>query len=138
VARQNERTYIMLVVCEGTLAEQLNLRKLFFECLVKIASLYYDKLASYMQQIFQVCLPLAVRACDRSVGTQKSSRSAQITLEAIRRDQEEVAKQAIEFWSTIADEEIALLEAMEEGEEPEVRSACCCVLRARAIFVAVA
>jgi importin subunit beta-1 len=93
--KENERTYIMLVVCEGTQAEQPKLREMFFEALNKIASFYYDKISTYMHQIFQ------------------------ITLEAIRRDQETVAKQAIEFWSAIADEEIGLLEALEEGEEPD-------------------
>ncbi len=45
---------MMLVVCEGTQAPQEELRAKFFECLVKIAGLYYDYLADYMQRIFDV------------------------------------------------------------------------------------
>ncbi len=45
---------MMLVVCEGTQAPQEELRAKFFECLVKIANLYYDYLADYMQRIFDV------------------------------------------------------------------------------------
>ncbi|GMP24918.1 hypothetical protein CsSME_00002017 [Camellia sinensis var. sinensis] len=70
-----ERDYIMRVI-----------RQAAFECLVSISSTYYEKLAPYIQDIFN------------------------ITAKAVREDEEPVALQAIEFWSSICDEEIDILE----------------------------
>ncbi|ERN06608.1 importin subunit beta-1 [Amborella trichopoda] len=81
-----ERDYIMRVVCEGTQSSDMKIRQAAFECLVSISSTYYDKLASYMQDVFN------------------------ITAKAVKEDEEPVALQAIEFWSTICDEEIEILE----------------------------
>ncbi|THU65050.1 hypothetical protein C4D60_Mb01t33050 [Musa balbisiana] len=82
-----ERDYIMrVVVCEATMCLELKIRQAAFECLVAISSTYYDKLASYMQDIFS------------------------ITAKAVREDEEPVALQAIEFWSSICDEEIDILD----------------------------
>mgnify|MGYP002837003353 CR=1 FL=1 len=44
-----ERNYIMQTICETTQAEVKELRVAGFECLVRVAELYYDKLAPYMQ-----------------------------------------------------------------------------------------
>ncbi|XP_073307105.1 importin subunit beta-1-like, partial [Primulina huaijiensis] len=81
-----ERDYIMRVVCEATLSPEGKIRQAATECLVSIGSAYYDKLAPYIQDIFN------------------------ITSKAVREDAEPVALQAIEFWSTICDEEIDILE----------------------------
>ncbi|CAN8244437.1 unnamed protein product [Cochlearia groenlandica] len=81
-----ERDYIMRVVCEATLSPEVKIRQAAFECLVSIASTYYEKLAHYMGDIFN------------------------ITAKAVREDDESVALQAIEFWSSICDEEIDILE----------------------------
>ncbi|PKA64706.1 Transportin-1 [Apostasia shenzhenica] len=81
-----ERDYIMRVVCEATLSPEVKIRQAAFECLVAISSTYYDKLAPYMQDIFN------------------------ITAKAVREDEEPVALQAIEFWSSICDEEIDILD----------------------------
>ncbi|CAN1250825.1 Importin subunit beta-1 [Linum perenne] len=81
-----ERDYIMRVVCEAALSTELKIRQAAFECLVSIASMYYEKLTPYMQDIFT------------------------ITSKAVREDDEAVALQAIEFWSSICDEEIDILE----------------------------
>ncbi|XP_028798892.1 importin subunit beta-1-like [Neltuma alba] len=81
-----ERDYIMRVVCEATLSPELRIRRAAFECLVAIASTYYEKLAPYMQDIFN------------------------ITAKAVKEDEEPVALQAVEFWSSICDEEIDILE----------------------------
>ena len=86
-----ERDYIMRVVCEATLSPEVKIRQAAFECLVSISSTYYEKLAHYIQDIFN------------------------ITAKAVREDEEPVALQAIEFWSSICDEEIDILE--EYGEE---------------------
>ncbi|PKU70398.1 importin subunit beta-1 isoform X2 [Dendrobium catenatum] len=81
-----ERDYLMRVVCEATLTPELKIRQAAFECLVAISSSYYDKLGSYMQDIFI------------------------ITAKAVKEDEEPVALQAIEFWSSICDEEIDILD----------------------------
>jgi importin subunit beta-1 len=73
------------------------LRRSAYECLVGIASQYYEKLActspsnqpmTYVEMAFQ------------------------LTCHAIQYDEEQVAVQAIEFWSSVADEEINRLEEM--------------------------
>lgn len=81
-----ERDYIMRMVCEATLSPDVRVRQAAFECLVSIGSTYYDKLAPYIQDIFA------------------------ITSKAVKEDEEPVALQAIEFWSSICDEEIEIQE----------------------------
>lgn len=81
-----ERDYIMRVVCEATLSLEVKIRQAAFECLVAISSTYYEKLTPYIQDIFN------------------------ITAKAVREDEEPVALQAIEFWSSVCDEEIDILE----------------------------
>ena len=62
-----------------------------FECLTEIAALYYDKLSEYMDTIFQ------------------------LTVQAIQQDEEDVAKQAIEFWTSLCEVEIEILDEMEDA-----------------------
>ncbi|KAE8722463.1 Importin subunit beta-1 [Hibiscus syriacus] len=81
-----ERDYLMRVVCEATQSPDVRIRQAAFECLVSISSTYYDKLVPYIQDIFS------------------------ITAKAVREDEEPVALQAVEFWSSICDEEIDILE----------------------------
>ncbi|KAK4787871.1 hypothetical protein SAY86_011704 [Trapa natans] len=81
-----ERDYIMRVVCEATLSPVVKIRQAAFECLVAVSSTYYEKLAPYIHDIFN------------------------ITLKAVNGDEEPVALQAIEFWSSICDEEIDILD----------------------------
>ena len=53
---QGERNYIMQIVCEATQSSSVNVQVGAFECLVKIMSLYYDKMAFYMESaLFGVC-----------------------------------------------------------------------------------
>ncbi|EIE27283.1 ARM repeat-containing protein [Coccomyxa subellipsoidea C-169] len=87
-----ERNYLMQVICEGTIAADAKVREASFECLVKIAANYYEKLPAYMQDIFR------------------------LTHRAAKEDEEEVAKQAIEFWCTICEEEIDIQQEEEEGD----------------------
>ena len=54
IAGQVERDYIMQVVCDSCVAPSANVQTMALECLVKVASCYYDKLPKYMQRIFQV------------------------------------------------------------------------------------
>jgi importin subunit beta-1 len=97
--RKMERDYIMQVIQDSAVHEDEEVRVVALEALGQVATLYYDKLQDYMQKVFN------------------------LTLEVIRKDEEAVALQAIEFWSTICDEEIYLLDlfedAQEAGEQPE-------------------
>jgi importin subunit beta-1 len=86
-----ERSYIMKMVCETAMDKEADIRQAAFECLVSIASTYYDVLEPYMQTIFE------------------------LTQSAVRGDEEGVALQAIEIWSSICDEEIEL----QDFEVPE-------------------
>ncbi|KAJ1699035.1 hypothetical protein LUZ63_007547 [Rhynchospora breviuscula] len=88
-----ERNYIMKVVCETAVSKEPEIRQAAFECLVSVASIYYGVLEPYMQTLFN------------------------LTANAIRGDEEQVALQAIEFWSTVCDEEIAIQEECAGNDE---------------------
>ncbi|KAL7136183.1 hypothetical protein ABFS83_10G012500 [Erythranthe nasuta] len=86
-----ERNYIMKVTCDAALAKETEIRQAAFECLVSIASTYYEILEPYMQRIFE------------------------LTSSAVKGDEETVALQAMEFWSSICDEELEI----QDYEVPE-------------------
>lgn len=92
-----ERNYIMKVVCEIAMSQEAEIRQAAYECLVAIASMYYEVLEPYMQTLFE------------------------LTSKAVREDEEAVALQAIEFWSSICDEEIDIQESfdLQSGGESE-------------------
>lgn len=88
----NERNMIMQVICGATRSSNERLRIVAFESLARVASLYYDRLGEYMSVCFQ------------------------LTIEAIQNDtSEQAAMMAVEFWSTLCEEEIELLD--EEAED---------------------
>ena len=83
-----ERTMIMQVICSATKSPNERLRVIAFESLARVASLYYEKLPQYIEALFT------------------------LTLTAIQHDKEEqVSMMAIEFWSTLCEEEIDIIEA---------------------------
>ncbi|KAH7341815.1 armadillo-type protein [Rhizoctonia solani] len=98
--REGERNYLMQVVCEATQSEHHPVQVGAFECLVKIMSLYYDKMGFYMERAL-----------------------FGLTVMGMKNPDEKVALQAVEFWSTVAEEEIELkmeeAEAIEYGDLPE-------------------
>ena len=47
---QGERNYIMQVVCEATQNQAVEVQAAAFETLVRIMSLYYDKMSYYMER----------------------------------------------------------------------------------------
>ncbi len=63
-------------------AEDVKIRQAAWECLVRVATCYYEKLPPYMQDIFV------------------------LSQRAVKQDDEAVALQAIEFWCTICEEEL--------------------------------
>lgn len=81
-----ERNYIMKILCETAVSKEVEIRQAAFECLVSISSMYYEVLEPYMETLFN------------------------LTANAVKADEEPVALQAIEFWSTICDEETAIQE----------------------------
>ncbi|KAG6332567.1 hypothetical protein ID866_6517 [Astraeus odoratus] len=101
--REGERNYIMQVVCEATQNGAVAVQVGAFECLVKIMALYYDKMAFYMEQAL-----------------------FGLTVMGMKHSDERVALQAVEFWTTVCEEEIELAhearEAADYGEPPEVES----------------
>ncbi|KAF8841836.1 ARM repeat-containing protein [Paxillus ammoniavirescens] len=101
--REGERNYIMQVVCEATQNPSVAVQVGAFECLVKIMALYYDKMAFYMEQAL-----------------------FGLTVMGMKHNDERVSLQAVEFWTTVCEEEIELAhearEAADYGEPPEVES----------------
>ncbi|KAG6899172.1 hypothetical protein C0993_012665 [Termitomyces sp. T159_Od127] len=101
--REGERNYIMQVVCEATQNPSVAVQVGAFECLVRIMGLYYDKMALYMEQAL-----------------------FGLTVVGMKHADERVALQAVEFWSTVCEEEVDLAleaqEAQDYGETPETES----------------
>ncbi|KAI0717699.1 ARM repeat-containing protein [Cerioporus squamosus] len=92
--REGERNYIMQVVCEATQNPNPDVQVGAFECLVKIMSLYYDKMGYYMERAL-----------------------FGLTVMGMKHSEERIAHQAIEFWSTVCELESDLAwEASEVSE----------------------
>ncbi|EIM24156.1 ARM repeat-containing protein [Wallemia mellicola] len=92
--REGERNYIMQVICEATQSSSTDVKIGAFKCLVRIMNLYYSKMGFYMERAL-----------------------FGLTVLGMQNPEEGVALQAIEFWSTVCDEEIELaLEAQEAAE----------------------
>jgi len=98
--KETERHFIMQVVCEATQSTDVQVKVSALQCLVRIMSLYYQYMETYMGPALFA-----------------------ITLEAMKSDIDEVALQGIEFWSNVCDEELDLQieasEANEMGRPPE-------------------
>lgn len=92
--REGERNYLMQVVCEATQADDTDIQAAAFGCLCKIMSLYYIHMKPYMEQALYAL----------TVATMKSS-------------DDKVASMAVEFWSTICEEEIDI--AFEISQFPQ-------------------
>lgn len=82
-----ERDFIMAKIFdEALMSENVSIRETAMQCLVEIGRQEYNMLGSYIERI------------------------CQITRHAARADSSEVGSQGIEFWTTIAEVEIARLE----------------------------
>lgn len=84
--RDQERNHIMQVVCEATQSADIRVRVVAFESIATIAGLYYEHLQPYMATLYE------------------------LSFKAVTSDQAEVGLQSLEFWSSICDVEIALIE----------------------------
>ncbi|KAJ2717299.1 karyopherin Kap95 [Coemansia spiralis] len=92
---EGERNVIMQTVCEATQSPDTNVQVAAFECLVRIMQLYYDKMRFYMEKALYG-----------------------LTVIGMKHEEEKIALQAIEFWSTVCDEEIEL-QIDEDAQDPE-------------------
>ncbi|KAI8907243.1 armadillo-type protein [Gorgonomyces haynaldii] len=96
--REAERNYVMQIVCESTQCEHTDVQVVAFECLVKIMTLYYEKMGFYMEKALYG-----------------------LTLLGMRHVNEKVVLQAIEFWSTVFELEADIIYESESiGEAPQV------------------
>lgn len=98
----------MQVVCEATQSSSSEVQVAAFECLVKIMQLFYDKMQYYMEKaLFGVSFG--------GLSTRYHFDVVQLTIMGMKHDDEQVALQAVEFWSTVCDEEIELALQSEEA-----------------------
>ncbi|KAM7208929.1 putative importin subunit beta-1 [Naviculisporaceae sp. PSN 640] len=82
---EGERNYIMQVICEATQADDSRIQQGAFGCLNRIMALYYENMRYYMEKALFGLTILGMKSSD-----------------------EDVAKLAVEFWSTVCEEEIAI------------------------------
>lgn len=82
---EGERNYIMQVVCEATQADDPRIQQGAFGCLNRIMALYYENMRFYMEKAL-----------------------FGLTILGMKSEDEDVAKLAVEFWSTVCEEEISI------------------------------
>ncbi|KAJ2785647.1 karyopherin Kap95 [Coemansia interrupta] len=92
---EGERNVIMQTVCEATQSPSSEVQIVAFECLVRIMHFYYDKMSFYMEKALYG-----------------------LTVIGMKHEEEKIALQAIEFWSTVCDEEIDI--QIEESNAQEL------------------
>ncbi|KAG9230489.1 armadillo-type protein [Amylocarpus encephaloides] len=93
---EGERNYIMQVICEATQAPDSRIQQGAFGCLNRIMSLYYDLMRFYMEKAL-----------------------FGLTIMGMKSEEEDVAKLAVEFWSTVCEEEIAIEDDNAQADRPE-------------------
>ncbi|ORY55676.1 armadillo-type protein [Pseudomassariella vexata] len=84
---EGERNYIMQVVCEATQADDTRIQQGAFGCLNRIMGLYYENMRFYMEKAL-----------------------FGLTILGMKNEDEDVAKLAVEFWSTVCEEEVNIEE----------------------------
>ncbi|OAR00599.1 hypothetical protein LLEC1_05191 [Akanthomyces lecanii] len=82
---EGERNYIMQVVCEASQASDARIQQGAFGCLNRIMALYYENMRFYMEKAL-----------------------FGLTILGMKSEDEDVAKLAVEFWSTVCEEEISI------------------------------
>ncbi|KAK9453857.1 armadillo-type protein [Dipodascopsis uninucleata] len=89
--REGERNYIMQVVCEATQAPDAKLQASAFGALARIMSMYYPYMRLYMEKALYG-----------------------LTVQGMKNPNEDIACMAVEFWSTVCEEEIEI--AIQQSE----------------------
>ncbi|KAK0656491.1 armadillo-type protein [Cercophora newfieldiana] len=93
---EGERNYIMQVICEATQADDSHIQQGAFGCLNRIMALYYENMRFYMEKALFGLTILGMKSSD-----------------------EDVAKLAVEFWSTVCEEEIGIEDDNAQVESSE-------------------
>lgn len=87
----SERNYIMQVVCEATQSEDNEVQVAAFGAMARIMSLYYQYMSFYMEKAL-----------------------FSLTVSGMRSENDRVACMAVEFWSTVCEEELEILMTSED------------------------
>ncbi|KAG6021566.1 hypothetical protein E4U41_002457 [Claviceps citrina] len=93
---EGERNYIMQVVCEATQADDSRIQQGAFGCLNRIMALYYDNMRFYMEKAL-----------------------FGLTILGMKSEDEDVAKLAVEFWSTVCEEEYSIEDDNAQAESQD-------------------
>lgn len=99
--REGERNYIMQVVCEATTSNDFEIQSLAFGALAKIMSLYYDYMSVYMEKALY-----------------------NLTVNGMKSENDSVACMAVEFWSTVCEEELDIQLNKEDESSPNDDIVC--------------
>ena len=100
-----KRNYIMQVVCEATQADDSELQASAFGCLARIMSLYYRFMSLYMEKALYG-----------------------LTISGMQSADEKVSCMAVEFWSTVCEEELEIalqkhelgLDSLQAAQNPDL------------------
>lgn len=91
---EGERNYIMQVVCEATQSSDMEFLAAAFGCLAKIVQYYYRYMSLYMEKALYM-----------------------LSMNGMQSSDDRVACMAIEFWSTICEEEFDIAYQLHEQNE---------------------
>ena len=94
--REGERNFIMQVVCEATQHTNPRVQVPAYSCLVRIMQLYYEKMKFYMEKAL-----------------------FGLTVIGMKNPNLDVATQAVEFWSSVCEEELDITAEIQEAAEME-------------------
>lgn len=97
--QEGERNYIMQVVCEATQAEDPELQAAAFGAMTRIMNLYYHFMSLYMEKAM-----------------------FGLTVNGMKSENETVACMAVEFWSTVNEEELQIDLNMAEMDAAGIKS----------------
>ncbi|KAF2076221.1 hypothetical protein CYY_002462 [Polysphondylium violaceum] len=90
---KEQRDYILKVIFDNANSQDSNVKQVAFECLVKIVTLYYEFILTYMIDLYN------------------------LTVSVIEKDPNEgVVLQAIEFWTSLAEEEQLLYDELDRKQ----------------------
>lgn len=92
---EGERNYIMQVICEATQATEARIQQAAFGCLNRIMGLYYENMKFYMEKAL-----------------------FGLTIMGMKNHEEDTAKLAVEFWSTVCEEEITIEDDNAQADTP--------------------
>eukprot|EP00808_Paulinella_micropora_P006472 g8429.t1 len=104
MGNEKERTFIMKMIFSLVERPNREVQSKGMKCFIALAISYYHYIAEYMRPIFELTKKIIINYL-------KMTKTAQ---------QDEVTVDAIEFWCTLADEEIELMQDMQEAREKNI------------------